>query len=128
MKRGAKNKWGIDIAFFYVIKNHAFLLAFSLEGRQMATFVMMGKYTPQALADLSPKRTDNAVALIKKHKGELLSMYAALGQNDIVLILELPGVKEAMKVSIALTKMTGIGFNTSPAVPVDAFDKLTVGL
>ena len=94
----------------------------------MATFVMLGKYTPQALADLSPNRTDKAVALIKKHKGELVSMYAALGQNDLVLILEFPGVKEAMQASIALTKMTGIGFNTSPAMPVDEFDKLTVGL
>jgi len=94
----------------------------------MATFVMLGKYTPQALADLSPKRTDKAVALIKKHKGELISMYAALGENDLVLIIEFPGVKEAMKASVALTKMTGIGFTTSPAMPVDEFDKLTVGL
>ena len=94
----------------------------------MATFIMLGKYTPQALADLSPKRTDKAVALIKKHKGELVSMYAALGENDLVLILEFPDVKQAMKASIALTKITGIAFNTSPAVPVDVFDKLTVGL
>jgi uncharacterized protein with GYD domain len=94
----------------------------------MATFVMLGKYTTQALADLSPHRTDKAVALIKENKGELVSMYAALGENDLVLILEFPGVKEAMKASVALTKMTGIAFNTSPALPVDEFDKLTIGL
>ena len=94
----------------------------------MATFVMLGKYTPQALADLSPKRTDKAVALIKKHKGEVVSMYATLGENDLVLILEFPGVEEAMKASVALTKMTGIAFNTSPAVPVEMFDKLTAKL
>jgi uncharacterized protein with GYD domain len=94
----------------------------------MATFVMLGKYTPQALADLSPKRTDKAVALIKKFKGEMISMYATLGENDLVLILDFPDVEQAMKASVALTKMTGIGFNTSPAVPVDVFDKLTKGL
>lgn len=94
----------------------------------MATFVMLGKYTPQALADLSPKRTDKAVALIKKHKGEVVSMYATLGKNDLLLIVEFPGVEEAMKASVALCKMTGIGFNTSPAVPVETFDKLTAKL
>ena len=29
-----------------------------------------------------------------------------------------------MQASIALTKLTGIGFTTSPAVAVDEFDKL----
>jgi uncharacterized protein with GYD domain len=91
----------------------------------MVTFVMLGKYTPQALAELSPKRTDKALALIKKHKGEVVSMYASLGENDLVLILKFPGVEEAMKASVALTKMTGIGFTTSPAVAVETFDKLT---
>jgi hypothetical protein len=33
-----------------------------------------------------------------------------------------------MQASIALTKMAGIAFNISPALPVDVFDKLTVGL
>ncbi len=55
-------------------------------------------------------------------------MYATLGQNDLVLILDFPGVKEAMKASVALTKLTGIGFTTSPAVPVNVFDKMMAGL
>ena len=94
----------------------------------MATFVMLGKYTPQALADLSPKRTDKAVALIKEHNGKLVSMYAALGENDLVLILDFPGVEEAMQASVALAKMTGIAFTTSPAMPVEKFDKLMTGV
>jgi uncharacterized protein with GYD domain len=93
----------------------------------MATFVMLGKYTPQALADLSSKRTKDALAMIKKHKGEVQSMYATLGQNDLVLILDFPGIKEAMKASVALSRLTGIGFTTSPAVTVDVFDKLIAG-
>ncbi|HEY4760030.1 MAG TPA: GYD domain-containing protein [Thermoguttaceae bacterium] len=93
----------------------------------MATFVMFGKYTPQALADLSAKRTKDALALIKKNKGEVQCMYATLGSNDLVLILDFPGVKEAMKASVGLTKLTGIGFSTSPAVPVDVFDKIMAG-
>jgi uncharacterized protein with GYD domain len=93
----------------------------------MATFVMLGKYTPQALADLSPKRTKDALGLIKKNKGEVQLMYATLGQNDLVLVLDFPSVKEAMKTSVALAKLTGIGFTTSAAVPVDVFDKLMGG-
>jgi uncharacterized protein with GYD domain len=94
----------------------------------MASFVMLGKYTPQALADLSAKRTKDALAIIKKNKGEVQLMYATLGQNDLVFVLDFPGVKEAMKASAGLTKLTGIGFTTSPAVAVDVFDKLMSGM
>ena len=94
----------------------------------MATFVLMGKYTPQALTDLSAKRTKDALGIIKKNKGEVQLMYATLGQNDLIFILDFPGVKEAMKASVGLTKLTGIGFTTSSAVPVDVFDKLVAGL
>ena len=94
----------------------------------MATFVMLGKYTPQALADLGAKRTKDALALIKKQKGEVQLMYAMLGSNDLLLVIDFPSVKEAMKVSVALAKLTGIGFTTSPAVPVDVFDKLMAGM
>jgi uncharacterized protein with GYD domain len=101
---------------------------FNSEDKIMATFVMLGKYTPQALTDLSAKRTKEALALVKQHKGEVQLMYATLGQNDLLLVLDFPGIKEAMKASVALTKLTGIGFTTSPAVPVDVFDKLAAGL
>jgi uncharacterized protein with GYD domain len=94
----------------------------------MATFVLLGKYTPQALTDLNAKRTKDALGIIKKNKGEVQLMYATLGQNDLLLVLDFPGVKEAMKTSVTLTKLTGIGFTTSAAVPVDVFDKLVAGL
>jgi len=51
-------------------------------------------------------------------------MYATLGQQDLLLVLSLPGTPEAMKASVALTKLTGISFNTMPAVTVQDFDKL----
>ena len=62
--------------------------------------------------------------MIQKSGGEIISMYALLGANDLVLIVDLPGLEEAMKVSVALGKETGIGFTTSPAVKVEDFDKL----
>ena len=90
----------------------------------MATFMMFGRYSSEALKGISTNRTKKATELIKKSGGEIISMYALLGANDLVLIVELPGLEEAMKVSVALGKETGIGFTTSPAVKVEDFDKL----
>jgi hypothetical protein len=38
--------------------------------------------------------------------------------------VDFPGVEQAMKASVALTKMTGVSFTSSPAVPVEDFDKM----
>ena len=51
-------------------------------------------------------------------------MYALMGDKDLLLIVSFPGVEQAMKVSVALSKLTGIAFTTVPAVTVDKFDKL----
>ena len=51
-------------------------------------------------------------------------MYALLGEKDLVIILTFPGVEEAMKASVALSKLTGVSFTTSPAVTVEEFDKM----
>jgi uncharacterized protein with GYD domain len=90
----------------------------------MATFFMFGKYSSVALKDMSAERTDMAVSLIKKFGGEVNSMYALLGEQDLVLIVDFPEVEQAMKASVALTKMTGVSFTTTPAVPVEDFDKM----
>ncbi len=90
----------------------------------MATFLMFGKYSADALKGISGKRTDKAVSLIKDLGGEVKSMYATLGKYDLLLIVDFPGVEEAMKASMALYKMTGVSFRTSGAVPVEEFDKI----
>ncbi len=90
----------------------------------MATFLMFGKYSAEAVKKISPKRTRDAASLVKKYGGRVEAMYALLGEKDLVLILNFPGVAQAMKASVALSKMTGIGFSTYPAVSVAEFDKL----
>jgi len=44
--------------------------------------------------------------------------------GDLVLIVDFPGVEQAIKASVALTKMTGVSFTSSPAVLVEDFDKM----
>lgn len=93
----------------------------------MATFLMFGKYSPQALEGMSAQRTDAAAELIKKYGGQVEAMYATLGANDLVFVLSFAGTEDAMKASVALSKMTGIAFSTAPAVTVAEFDKLMAG-
>ena len=90
----------------------------------MTTFLMFGNYSSRALQEMSIQRTDKAVDLIKRFGGQVEAMNATLGQYDLVFVVSLPGADEAIKASIALTKLTGITFSTSPAVTVQEFDKL----
>lgn len=90
----------------------------------MATFVVCGKYSAEAIKGISAERTERIVSLIKKLGGEVQGMYALLGEKDLVFLITLPGVEQAMQASVAMSKLTGISFTTSPAVTVETFDKL----
>jgi uncharacterized protein with GYD domain len=94
----------------------------------MQTFFMFGKYSSDSLKGISQDRTKQTKALIEKHGGKLKDIYVMLGQYDLVLIVELPSVEEAMKVSVLLNKLSDICFSTSPALPVEKFDQITNGL
>ena len=90
----------------------------------MATFFMFGKYTAEALKGISGKRTKDVAKLVKGLGGKIEAMYILLGETDLVIIVDLPGIPEAVKAAVGISKLTGIGICTSPAVPVDKFDKL----
>ncbi len=90
----------------------------------MAMFFMFGKYSAAAVKGMSARRTKSAEATIKKYGGKVQGMYALLGDKDLAFILSFPGIDQAMKASVALSKMTGISFVTCPAVTVEQFDKL----
>jgi uncharacterized protein with GYD domain len=94
----------------------------------MATYVMVGSYTMDGLKGITADRTDKAAATLKKYGGELKAGYALLGKDDLLLVVELPGAEQAVKASIALSKLTGIAFTTSPAISVAEFDKLAKDL
>ena len=91
------------------------------------TFFFFGGYTHDSLHEISGERTERAYDLFEERGGKLLSAYALLGDRDLALIADLPGIHEAMLVSVGLTKLTGISFNTSPAVSMEQFDRLIEG-
>lgn len=90
----------------------------------MATYLMSGKYSLDAVRKISVERTEQALALLKKHGGKLKSAYAMLGKDDLLLIVDLPDTAQAMKTSIALAQLLGISFTTSPAVTMEEFDRM----
>jgi uncharacterized protein with GYD domain len=90
----------------------------------MATFLMFGKYSADAVKKISADRTEKSMQLAKKFKGEIKAMFAVLGKYDLLLIGDFPGVDKAMQFSVALSKLTGIAFTSFPAVTVAEFDKL----
>jgi len=90
----------------------------------MSTFLMFGRYSAESIKGISAERTKKGVGIIEKFGGKVISMYALLGRYDLLLIVEFPGIQEVMKASLALNKVTGISFSTSPAVSVEQFDKM----
>ena len=90
----------------------------------MATFLMFGKYSPEAVKKISAERTEKTKKLAKKYKGDVKSMFAVLGEFDLLFVADFPGPDQAMQFSVALAKTTGIAFTTYPAVTVAEFDKL----
>jgi len=91
-------------------------------------YFLFGRYSAAALKGISSSRTKRASKIIEEYRGKIHSMYALLGEYDLILIATLPDRESAMKASVALGKATGIAFSTSPAVSVDRFDKMVARL
>jgi uncharacterized protein with GYD domain len=93
-------------------------------GGNMSTFILFGNYSVEAFKGISSERTAKSHDLASKYGGEVKSIHALLGKDDLVVITEFPGVPEVMQFSVALSKMTGIGFTTAAAVDAAQFDKI----
>jgi uncharacterized protein with GYD domain len=94
----------------------------------MATYFLFGKYSAEAVKGMNPNRTEQAAKLIQKFGGELKSMYALLGEHDLVVIATFPGTEQVVKASLAITRLTGITFATSEAIAVTDFDRMITAI
>ena len=93
----------------------------------MKTFIITGRYTTEAIKQISGKRTTKAAEIVRKCGGKIVAAYATMGGTDLLAIMEFPGVNEAIKASVALNKALGISFSTVPAIAIGEFDKLVGG-
>ena len=90
----------------------------------MITCFMFGRFPQEAYLDISASRTHSAVMVLSEFQGDVKSMYALLGENDLVFIVDFPDINQAILASVALSKELGISFTTSPAVTVEEFDAM----
>lgn len=90
----------------------------------MSAYVMFGKYSHASIKEISAERTQKAEQLIKDNGGSVKSGYALLGETDLLLVVDFPSNKDAMKASVGLAKLLGISFSTAPAVTMEEFDNL----
>ncbi len=90
----------------------------------MPIFLMFGSYSAAAVKDISSDRTKKARELIRNNGGKIISMYAVMGEHDLVFTIDFPDADKAIATSVALHKLTGIHFTTSPVVNVEQFDRL----
>jgi uncharacterized protein with GYD domain len=73
---------------------------------------------------VSPERTKKAVEIIRQNGGKVISMFAVVGEHDLVFTLDFPTTEQALAASVALHMLTGISFTTSPVVDVEQFDRM----
>lgn len=92
----------------------------------MAKFLMLGKYSREAINGIAADRTKKVVSIIEKNGGKVQSMLVILGPYDLAFIVDFPGMQDVIKSSISITKATDIGFTTYPAITVEEFDKLAI--
>ena len=90
----------------------------------MTTYIMRGKYSPEAAGLISSQRTTRATEIIRACGGSIAAAYATMGEADLLAIVEFPGDREATKASVALSSSMGIHFVTVPAIRIEEFDDL----
>ncbi len=90
----------------------------------MGQYILLGKYSAEGIKNISAARTGEGTKLVEKLGGKVESIFAVIGEYDLVVRLQLPDNAAALKASMELSKLTGVSFVTLPAVPVDEFDAL----
>jgi uncharacterized protein with GYD domain len=89
----------------------------------MPKFLMLGKYSAAAVKGIKAERTKRVLALIRNAGGRVNAMYALIGPYDLAFLVDFPSNLALIKTSIAITRLTGIGFNSLPAVGIEEFDR-----
>ena len=91
----------------------------------MAKYIMMGKYSTEAVNSISAQRTQSALECIKSCGGEVQEMLTMLGGCcDLMIMVDMLSNEKAMQCSVKFTGCTGIEFCTCPAMSVEEFDRL----
>ena len=89
----------------------------------MATYVVLGNYTAQGIANIkeSPDRLDAARQQLAGIGVQIKEFYLTMGEHDIVTIVEAPDNVTAAKALIAIGVQGNVGTTTMAALTEDEF-------
>jgi uncharacterized protein with GYD domain len=93
----------------------------------MAKFMITGSYTADGLKGLFKDKASGRLAAIRQTMdgfgGKLESAYFALGQDDVILIVDLPDIVAASAISLAVSATGLVKTRTVALLTVEETDK-----
>jgi uncharacterized protein with GYD domain len=93
----------------------------------MAKFMISGAYTADGLKGLFKDKASGRLAAVRQtleaSSGKLEAAYFALGQDDVVLIVDLPDIVAASAISLAVSATGLVKTRTVALLTIEETDK-----
>lgn len=95
----------------------------------MATYITLGKYTAQGIANIkeSPSRLDQAREQLGQMGVQIKEFYLTMGEYDMVTVVEAPDQASAAKALIAIGRQGNVSTTTMAALTEDEFREVVAG-
>src|SRR5438046_912396 len=96
----------------------------------MPTYIALGTYTDHGMRHIgeSPKRLDDAKALLKDMGGEFKAFYMTLGGYDLVLVYEAPDDAISARFSLMLSSFGNVRTTTLKAFAEPSYRQIVASL
>jgi uncharacterized protein with GYD domain len=96
----------------------------------MTTYIGLASYTDAGMRHIkeSPKRLDQAKAMLREMGGELKAFYMTMGAHDIVYIYEAPDDAVSARFSLLLGSLGNVRTTTMKAFPESAYRQIIASL
>ena len=96
----------------------------------MTTYIALVNYTEQGIRNVkeSPKRIDQANALLKEMGGDFTAFYMTMGAYDLVLVYEAPDDAIAARFTLLLGSAGNVRTMTLKAFPEYAYREIIKSL
>jgi len=96
----------------------------------MTTYVALVNYTEQGIRRIkdSPKRLDEAKALLREMGGDFKSFYMTMGAYDIAVVYEAPDDAVAARFTLMLGSAGYVRTTTLKAFPEQAYREIIASL
>lgn len=98
-------------------------------GKSMSKYLIKASYTPEGVRGLAKEggtsRRDNTDKLVQNSGGTMESFYFAFGEEDAVVICDLPDNAAAAAVALAINSSGAVSIKTTVLLTPDEVDEAT---